>query len=178
MLKIAIGTTSKYKINAIEKVLHQLDFDFEIYPVKVASEASEQPHKENETQAGSINRAKNALTKNPECNIGLGVEFGYEPHENGYRMVCWATVITSNGEVFSEHSSSLELPIKLVELLIEDKDISENLETVLDIEDNEVSRYFKTFLFKRKVIYECVESVMIHYLLRDEVYGKSQVDHK
>lgn len=88
MIKIAIGTTSSYKANAIKKALHELDFEFESKSVQVESNVSEQPKEANETKQGSINRAKNALAAAPESDFAIGVEFGYEPINDTYSMIC------------------------------------------------------------------------------------------
>jgi len=43
MLKIAIGTKSSYKINAIKRAIYNLDIEFECEFTGVPSEVSEQP---------------------------------------------------------------------------------------------------------------------------------------
>ena len=109
-LKIAIGTNSSYKVNAVKKVLHDLEIDFEAVFAKTESKISDQPCLEGETRQGSINRAKNILTKYPDADFGIGVEFGYEPIKGKYHMLCFASIVTKNGEVFTESSSTLEMP--------------------------------------------------------------------
>lgn len=173
MINIAIGTNSAYKIHAIKKALYEIDFDFNAVHGSTNSGISEQPHKPGETKKGSINRARNILGNNPESDLGLGVEFGYEPIEEKFYMVCWATVITSDGKVFSEQSSTLELPPMFNENLIHDMDISDDLDKVLNKldESKESHRVFKQFIWKRRVIYESVSNVMLRYLLDKEIYN-------
>lgn len=96
-MKIAIGTTSGYKVNAIKRALGELDIDCEVMPVKVASHVSDQPKAGNETRTGAENRARAALQAAPSCDIGIGVEFGYEPVQGSYHMVCWASIYTAEG---------------------------------------------------------------------------------
>lgn len=171
MIKIAIGTTSRYKINAIRKTLHEVDFEFESNSVDVDSGISEQPLNLGETKQGSINRAKAAISKVNDCDFGLGVEFGYEPINESFHMICWASIATKNGEIFSEHSSSLQLPKKLHHALLDGKDISDNLiEITTKLEDTERNRIFIQYLKKRKFIYESVLAVIIRYLLDKEAY--------
>lgn len=168
MLKIAIATNSAYKVHAIKSVLHALNFEFEAVFDKVDSGISEQPMQKGETRRGSENRAKNILKRFPEANIGLGVEFGYEPDDEAFKMICWASICTKDCVIFSEHSSSLELPKVYLDAILKninvDDILEENLKTV---PDTQTGLKFKIFIKKRKVIYECVENVMLRYLMRE-----------
>ncbi len=174
MIHIAIGTASKYKLNAILKVLYELDIDFTYSNAAVDSEVSEQPCKPGEAKTGSKNRAKNVLDKFPEAGIGLGVEFGYEPDplQDTYHMVCWASIrhVTKRvlePQVFSEHSSSLEVPLALKKALEEDIYIDDILKDFYKKLDNsETHRAFKTYIKKRQPIYECTKNVMLRYLMK------------
>lgn len=154
-----------------KKAFYELDFDFETKHGKAESGISEQPNKPGETKLGSINRAKDILRQFPESDIGLGVEFGYEPIEDSYHMVCWASIVTKTGEIFSEQSSTLQLPRLLVESLEKDIDIDSSLNKILEkLDDSEKVRVFKDYIFKRKVIYESVSNVTLRYLLDKEIY--------
>lgn len=168
-LKIAVGTASRYKRNAIEKVLHELDLDFEAKYSNVNSEVSGQPKEKGETLLGSINRAKNIFKKYSDSNFGIGVEFGYEPFEKSkYRMVCWASIIDSEGNVYGEQSSTLEMPRMYAKALEEGIEICDVFEELIDsLPKGNVSRRFYNFMLKDRVIYECVENVMLRYLLKD-----------
>lgn len=171
MLKIAIGTGSRYKANAIKKALHELDFEFSSENIDVESEVSEQPKNQGETITGSVNRARNALEKIENADMGVGVEFGYEPIDERYHMVCWASIVTKDGKAFSEQSSTLELPKKLKEALNKDVDVSDNLDKVFSgLRDKERNRIFKQYLKKRRVIYESVTNVTLRFLLDKEAY--------
>jgi non-canonical (house-cleaning) NTP pyrophosphatase len=171
MIKIAIGTNSAYKINAIRKALYELDFEFTEESTDVDSGISEQPKSQGETIKGSVNRAQNALKNLPTSDIGIGVEFGYEPIDDRYHMVCWASIVTKNGKVFSEQSSTLELPKVLREALINGKDVSDTLDEVFaKLEDKERNRIFKQYLKKRRAIHEAVTNVTLRFLLDETVY--------
>jgi inosine/xanthosine triphosphatase len=171
MVKIAIGTVSSYKVNAVKKALYELDFEFEAISVNAASEISEQPLNAGETKEGSINRAKNALNQSETADLGIGVEFGYEPIDDRFHMICWASIVTKEGKILSEHSSSLQLPKQLQEVLLKNEDVSDNLDTLIEtLEDIERNRLFIQYLKKRKFIYECVGAVAIRYLLDKEAY--------
>lgn len=172
MLKIAIGTKSSYKINAIKRAIYNLDIPIEVEFDNVPSEISDQPMSKGETKLGSLNRAKNILKAYPESDLGLGVEFGYEPDENGkHHMVCWASIITKSGKTFSEQSSTLELPKSFKEAMDNNIDLDSMLDAELkDLQNNETGRKFIEFIKKRTVIYECVNAVMLRYYFDDKLY--------
>ena len=170
-MKIAIGTASNYKVNAIKRAFYNLNFEFESVFGKADSEVSEAPCKPGETKQGSINRAKNILKAFPDSDLGIGVEFGYEPIEDRYHMVCWASIVTKDGEIFSEQSSTLELPKSLVEALKNDIDIDASLDTVREkIGSTHTGRKYMDYINKRDVIYECTNNVMLRYLFDGVVY--------
>ena len=110
-MKIAVGTTSEQKLGYLREILEELSFEAELIALGVASEISEQPIDIIETKAGSINRAKNALSQCCDVDASLGIEVGYHPNENGdYEILCWATLIDKNGQIISMMSDKLLLP--------------------------------------------------------------------
>lgn len=168
MLKIALGTKSNYKINAVQKVLGELEIEAEIILVDVETGVSEQPKAKDETITGSMNRAKAALKATSNAEIGLGIEFGYEPFGSEYRMVCWASIVDSSDLEISEHSSSLQLPKKLKDALDADISVDTALEEFYaELPKGEASRHMVEYVRKRRIIYECVENVMMRYIFRD-----------
>jgi non-canonical (house-cleaning) NTP pyrophosphatase len=172
MLKIAIGTKSSYKINAIKRAIYNLDIPFDVEFNNAPSEISDQPMGKGETKLGSLNRAKNILQIYPDCDLGLGVEFGYELDEHGkHHMVCWASIMTKSGKTFSEQSSTLELPKPFKDAMEKNIDLDSILDSELkDLQNNETGRKFIEFIKKRTVIYECVNAVMLRYHFDDMLY--------
>ena len=168
IMKIALGTKSNYKIHAVKKVLHELEIECEIDTIDAASGISEQPRNAGETKLGSVNRARNSIEKISASDIGIGVEFGYEPIDGKYHMVCWASIIDQDGIVYSEQSSTLELPKVLLETLDSDNEVGENLHKILDkLDDTPITSEFHKYIHKRLVIYECVRNVFVRYVLRE-----------
>lgn len=98
-MKIALGTTSKYKIAFIKKACQELDFKCEIVPTEVPSGIADQPLTSDETRLGSINRARAALERINRADAGLGIEVGYEKIDNSYNILCWATIFHNNNLV-------------------------------------------------------------------------------
>lgn len=172
MLKIAIGTKSSYKVNAIKRAIYNIDIEFESIYDSCDSGVSEQPMKSGETKQGSINRAKNILSKYPDYELGLGVEFGYEPWEDGsYHMICWATIVDKNSRIFSEHSSSLQLPKVFQNAIENNQDVDTIIdETLKNLYKNETGRKFIEYTKKRTVIYESVQNVFLRYIFDNDLY--------
>lgn len=167
-IKIAIGTNSAYKLNFIKKVMYDLDFSFETVNANVDSGVSSQPCKVGETKLGSINRAKNVLQKFQDSDIGIGVEFGYEPDSGSYKMVCWASIYTKDGEIFSEQSSTLELPKQQKDILESGIEVGDKINEYVDsLGFSEVRNRFSDIILKKRLIEECVMNVMIRYLLKE-----------
>lgn len=148
--------------------MHDLDLDFTSNAFAVESEISEQPNTAGETKKGSINRAKNVIKKFPDSDFGIGVEFGYEPGDNKFHMICWASIYTIKGEIYSEHSSSMELPKDLAQALKENIEVDSVLmDTIIKLPGNQVGRKFIEYVKKRRIIYECVENVVMRYMLNN-----------
>lgn len=110
MTKILIGTNSEYKVNAIKRAIYNLDINVsEFKQEKVSSNISDQPMKAGETKQGSINRARNAHNLFPDYDLAIGVEFGYEPVDDHFNIVCWASIVTKDGKVIYECTSNVML---------------------------------------------------------------------
>lgn len=76
------------------------------------------------------------------------------------------TIVTKKGQVFSEHSTSLELPKKLTQILVKGDEVSDNLDALMEQLDGiESHRIVMQFLKKRRFIYECVTAVLMRFLL-------------
>ncbi|UFJ41605.1 DUF84 family protein [Brevibacillus humidisoli] len=70
-MKIALGTTNQAKRKAVV-----LATDTEPVCLSVPSGVADQPLSEEETIQGAINRAKHALDRMPDADVGLGLEGG------------------------------------------------------------------------------------------------------
>ena len=82
-MKIAVGTTSKQKIQFLEEVLRELGQVYSWESFDVMSGVSDQPISSKETKRGSLNRAKTALTLCNEADYSIGIEVGYHPNKKG-----------------------------------------------------------------------------------------------
>lgn len=108
---IAVGTDSSQKIGYINEVLEEIGLKAKIISSKVSSGVSDQPVSENDTLKGSINRAREALLKTKQADIGLGLEVGYNLNLNkDYEIFCYCTIMDKNDLLISACSSRYLLP--------------------------------------------------------------------
>jgi len=79
LMKIALGTTSKHKVNASKAALTRAGVQAEVVAVKTGSGVPEQPFGIEQTRTGAVNRAMSALDQVHDADAGLGVESGLVP---------------------------------------------------------------------------------------------------
>jgi len=169
MLKIALGTTSEIKGKFIKEVLDEIGISAEVFPVEVDSDVSSQPAKTNETKQGSLNRAKEALNKIGNADIGLGIEFGYEPKNGALFMHAWSTIIDHRNVVFSEQSSTLELPKHFVDLLKKEEEIGLSVRDFQKRNESKEWQYFAGVIrYREPFIKESSRNVLLRYHFRNE----------
>ncbi|MEK7659027.1 MAG: DUF84 family protein [Patescibacteria group bacterium] len=130
-LKIAVGTTSEAKIKYLKEVLKELKIKADLIPVDAKSGVAEQPKTTEETERGSINRAKSTFKKTKDADFALGIEVGYHKEKNGYEMFCWVTIIDKTGYQISSQSHKFLLPKYHQEVLNKGMEMSVNLDGYL-----------------------------------------------
>lgn len=169
-LKIAIGTTSEQKIGYVKEALSKLGVKAEILGAEVKSGVSEQPLTSEETKKGSINRAKEALGKNPNADFSLGIEVGYHLNSDGkYEIFCWASIADREGNIVSKESHRFLLPKFYQKVLSEKKHVHEHLKDYFKTDSDPVVRYIAEMLRGRKpFIKNAVEQALISYLRKED----------
>lgn len=112
MVKIAIGSTSKAKIDILKNCMKSMiGEEFEVFAFDVDSEIPDQPLDEDTTIQGSINRAKNALKKMENVDFAVGLEGGLHEIDNkGYFLICSAAIVDREGYVSVGIGGKLQLP--------------------------------------------------------------------
>jgi len=161
---IAIGTTSKQKIEYLEELLTEIGLNAIILPTKVSSKISEQPLTKEETTIGSINRAKEAIKENKEANLGLGIEVGYHKNKGNYEIFCCASILDKKNKSISACSHFFKLPENYQEKIKSGKYLGDHLDGYLQEKDGKVKRYIENMLRKRKpFITEACRSVLLQY---------------
>lgn len=171
MLKIALGTTSKWKIGAVDSTLSEISYEAEIMPIEADSEVTFQPRTERETQNGSINRAKNALAKVPQADFAIGIEVGYEPVGGKYFMHGVSSIVDRDGVVVSEQSSTLELPKFFYSYLHdhEEDGVGFHVEEFENLYNNPTWKYFAQVIrYREPFIKESVRNVLLRYIFREK----------
>lgn len=169
MLKIAVGTTSKWKIGALNEVLDEIKVKAELLPFEVETSVLSQPRNEKETKIGSINRAREALLLADNAEIGLGIEFGYEPVGPTYIMHAWATIIDKDENIYSEQSSTLELPKFFYQYLQDNDEVGYHVGEFKDQRSDEAWTYFSEVIqYRLPFIKESARNVLLRYYYRKE----------
>lgn len=167
-LLIALGTTSKQKIDYLEEILKELKIEAKILPVQVESKISNQPKNTKETKQGSINRAEEAF-KNVKSDIGMGIEVGY--HKNSkekYEMFCWATIVGKNGYQISSQSHKFLLPIYHQKILNKDNYLGDNLDGYIKESKSPDREYINDIIrYRKPFIGGALKKVLIIYLTKN-----------
>ena len=112
-MKILIGTTSEQKINIIKDRLSRMGLtNVEIKPFNVKSGIADQPLDEKTTIQGSVNRAMETVDSDDEddFDFGLGLEAGLEEINGLYHIVCVASIVDKDKNIYTGVSRKLPLP--------------------------------------------------------------------
>lgn len=165
-LKIAVGTTSKQKIGYLQEVLEEIGVKAEIISGDIKSGVSDQPITEEETEAGSINRARAALTQNPNADLGLGIEVGYQQNKNGeYQMFCCTTIVDAENFIQTCTSSKFLLPKFHQEILKENKYLGEYVREYKKEVNKPHINYIRELVRGRKpLVIEATRNALLNYL--------------
>lgn len=117
-MKIAVGTISELKLQAVQKGFARAGIVAKITSHKVKSDVPKQPFSEKEIITGATNRAQNALKENPKADYGLGIESGIALKNKKYFELATCIVVNQKGEIVGEaFSAAVETPAKVVQLI-------------------------------------------------------------
>jgi inosine/xanthosine triphosphatase len=114
LLKIAIGTKNKAKVQAIEKGFQQHINEVSFQCLKTESNVSEQPFSDQETIEGALNRAKNVL-RMTDADIGIGLEGGVTETLYGMFLCNWGSLVDRNGNEIIAGGARISLPTEIAE---------------------------------------------------------------
>jgi len=165
-MKIAVGTTSEQKIGYLKEVLAEIGIDADIIPVGVQSGVSDQPITEDETQTGSMNRAKSAFEKAENVDFAIGIEVGYHKNKDeDYEMFCCASIVGKGNLLSSCFSSKFLLPDFYQNILKENKYLGKYVRNYQKQIDNPVINYVRELVRDRKpLIVEATRNALLNYL--------------
>lgn len=167
-LLVAIGTSNKAKIGAVEQVIRMYQPSAEFVYSDVESNVSEQPFSDIETRQGAINRAKNTLALT-QADLSFGLEGGV--HEIDEQMYCcnWGAVALQDGTVFSAAGAQFMLP----EVIAKEIRAGKELGPIMDVYTNEQNirqhkgaiGIFTNGLIDRKEMFEHIVKLLIGQVL-------------
>ncbi|KOS67603.1 NTPase [Lysinibacillus contaminans] len=126
-MNIAIGTTNKAKIGAVEVISNRVFENTEFTYYKAASDVSEQPMTTEETRQGAINRARNTMASTGSA-LSFGLEGGVTEIE-GVMYVCnWGALVLADGTVFTAAGAQIVLPIEIAQEIRAGKELGPVME--------------------------------------------------
>jgi len=132
-IKVVVGSTNIVKIEATRSAFQKIFGKVEVEGVKVDSGVGLQPFTNEQTLAGALTRAKNALKKK-KADFGVGIEGGIFVTSIGAFVNGW--VVVTDGEIFGAASTiSVMLPKKVLKLFEENKvkELEEAIEMISGI---------------------------------------------
>jgi inosine/xanthosine triphosphatase len=116
--RVIVGSENPVKIAAVRAVLARCAPDVIVVGAATASGVPDQPWGDAETRAGATERARGALRRDPDADLGVGIEGGVVREADGSVMSCaWAAVVDGAGMVSVGGSLALPLPPAVVSLL-------------------------------------------------------------
>lgn len=122
MIKIAVGTTNRAKVAAVQAVFS--DERYRIVPTEICSDVAAQPFSDEETRKGAINRAKHALAKE-QADLGIGLEGGVVEMDDELWVCNWGALIDRNGTVIFAGGARFPLPRDVAEGVRNGKELGE-----------------------------------------------------
>ena len=143
---IFVGSVNPVKINATSNAIAHKWSDVEVVGQDVSSQVSEQPLTDEETKAGSVNRAKAVLKKGLEklCRekkdlsgqtLGVGIEGGvYKNNEELWNTV-WVSVADSTGHVFSANGARFQVPEEVAKPILAGEEMGPILSKLMGGQD-------------------------------------------
>lgn len=128
-MKIFLGSENPVKINAVIEASSETWPDVQVVGCSVPSGVSDQPFSDEETQQGSINRAKialedglaelkkNHLNYNQDEVLGVGLEGGVTERDGELWNTVWCTVVDISGNAFTVNGARFKLDDEIAEQL-------------------------------------------------------------
>ena len=113
---VAVGSTNPVKIGAVRSVIERLAAHAEVRGIAAASGVPDQPWGDEETIRGALTRARAARTA-LDADWGIGIEGGVVDAGDAVRTCAWAAVVSRDGVEGVGGSLSLELPVRVAELV-------------------------------------------------------------
>lgn len=115
---VVVGSSNPVKLAAVRAVLARCAPGASVRAVSVQSGVPDQPWGDDETRAGALTRAVEALRLDPAAGFGIGLEGGVVRDADGTVRTCaWAAVVDRDGVQSTGGSLAMPLPPAVVRLL-------------------------------------------------------------
>lgn len=162
--KVAVGTTNKAKIGAVQAALPSIS----IVPRSVPSDVSAQPFSDEETLQGAKNRAYHVLQEVADANVGIGLEGGVQETATGLFLCNWGA-LTDGQYTYIAGGARILLPSEFREPLQnghELADLVDHYATRRDVRNQEGAMGILTegWLNRRDVFAQIVQMLVGQYL--------------
>lgn len=163
-MNIAIGTTNKAKIGAVEVIAKQVFEHAKFIYYKAPSGVSEQPMTTEETRQGAINRAKNTLAATDSA-LSFGLEGGVMEIEDSMYVCNWGALVLADGTVFTAAGAQIVLPEGIAREIRAGKELGPVMEAFMQRRDIRQQAgavgIFTQGLVDRQVMFEHIVSLLV-----------------
>lgn len=177
---IRVGSRNPVKIKATRNVLENIYDHVEIHSCEVDSKVPDQPIGLNQTIEGSVNRAKNAYSK--DCDLSVGIESGLlnTPHTiTGYIDLQWCAIYDGINITLGV-SSGFEYPPLVIKEVLNGQEVGDVMDELTGIDNlgekmGAVSYLSKGNLDRVGNTEQCVLMAMIPRMNSD-IYFKDNIN--
>jgi inosine/xanthosine triphosphatase len=179
-MKVAVGSTNPVKIQAVNEVFKEVFAkEVEIKSIKVNSEVSTQPFKEDIIK-GSVNRAKKAL-KLKDADFGVGIESGVMKFGEKRYNLGFVTVVDKKGNIGTGTSGWFECPSSILRELEKGKELGQVISEItgrVDMQRREGAiGIFTKGKVTRKELYKHGVFMALTKFLSPEIFGIQSSKH-
>ena len=169
-MKVYVGSQNIIKVNAVKAILEPLGYD--IIPLNVNSNISNQPKTNLETLLGAVNRAQ-AL---PLDGLRIGLEAGVELVGDVLFLTNYG-VLLSDDKVYYAGADQIELPKIIKDAIFnEGLELSDAMDKYYHLEDIKhkggAISYFTSNMVQRIDIFKHLTSLLYGQFLKDQQGGK------
>ncbi len=159
----ALGTLSNQKISHVKKAFDELRVKHELKPFDVSSGISEQPMSQDETIQGAHNRAKNALQKCKDADLGIGLEAGLESKGDDLLLVCVCAIRTKDEKEFLGIGDKFKLPKEVADAIKNGKEFGQEIRKY-KAKSNEENELVQTLIKRDKPFIQACNKALTLYL--------------
>ena len=169
-MNIAIGTTNKAKISAVEVIAKQFFEQAKFTYYKAPSGVSEQPMTTEETRQGAINRAKNTWVATDSA-LSFGLEGGVMEIDGSMYVCNWGALVLADGTVLTAAGAQIVLPEEIAGEIRAGKELGPVMETFTQLRDIRQQAgavgIFTQGLVDRQAMFEHIVSLLVgQYLFK------------